>query len=400
MTKKEKILRELSTALSYILVATLAVVITLALTTGTSGVYIPNSDSKLQQLMDVLKEYYIDIDDVDMEALEDAAADAMVNALGDRWSYYISAKDFADLQEQSTNSYVGIGVTVQVREDESGFDITQVEPGGSAQAAGIRPGDILMGADGVSFVGKDISTCREIIRGKAGTKVTVDVLRDGETISFELTRQIIRVQVASGVMLPGNIGLVSIKNFNENCASESIAAIESLLDAGATSLIFDVRNNPGGYKHELVELLDYLLPKGKLFISRDYTGKENTDWSDAKCLDMPMTVLVNGNSYSAAEFFAAALKEYEWATVVGDPTCGKGNFQYTFQLPDGSGVGLSVGKYFTPKGVSLADQNGLVPDEKVEIDEQLAAEIYAGLVAPLDDPQIQAAIKVLTEDAK
>lgn len=400
MTKKEKILRELSTALSYILVATLAVVITLALTTGTSGGFVPQGDSKLEQLEALLKEYYIDIDDVDMEELKDAAADAMVNALGDRWSYYISAKDFADLQEQSTNSYVGIGVTVQVREDENGFDITQVEPGGSAQAAGIRPGDVLMGANGISFAGKDISVCREIIRGKAGTKVTVEVLRDGEKLSFELTRQVIRVQVASGQMLPDNIGLVAIKNFNEHCASESIAAIEALLEAGATSLIFDVRNNPGGYKGELVELLDYLLPKGKLFISRDYAGKENTDWSDEKCLQMPMTVLVNGNSYSAAEFFAAALEEYGWATVVGDPTCGKGNFQYTFQLPDGSGVGLSVGKYFTPNGISLADQGGLIPKELVEIDEQLAAEIYAGLVEPLDDPQIQAAIKVLTEGAK
>ena len=307
MTKKEKILRELSTALSYILVAALAAVITLALTTGTSGGFIPNDDSKLDQLMDLLQEYYIDIDDVDMEALKDAAADAMVNALGDRWSYYISAKDFADIQEQSSNSYVGIGVTVQVREDKNGFDITQVEPGGSAQAAGIRPGDVLIGANGVSFAGKDITVCREVIRGKAGTEVTVDILRDGESISFKLTRQIVRVQVASGQMLPGKIGLVSIKNFNDNCAAESKLAIDALLKQGATSLIFDVRNNPGGYKHELVELLDYLLPKGKLFISRDYTGKENIDWSDDKCLEMPMTVLVNGNSYSAAEFFAAAL---------------------------------------------------------------------------------------------
>lgn len=404
MTKKEKILRELSTALSYILVATLSVVITLALTTGTSGGYVYNGNDKLEQLKTLLEQYYIDIDKVDMEALEkaveDAAADAMVNGLGDRWSYYIPAEDFADMQEQSTNSYVGIGVTVQVREDENGFDITQVEPGGSAQAAGIRPGDILVGAEGISFVGKDITSCRDVIRGQAGTKVTVEVLRNGEKISFELTRQVIRVQVASSQMLPGNIGLVTIKNFNEHCAEESIVAIEALLGQGATSLIFDVRNNPGGYKHELVELLDYLLPAGKLFISRDYRGVEDTDWSDAKCLEMPMAVLVNGNSYSAAEFFAAALEEYNWATVVGDPTCGKGNFQYTFQLPDGSGVGLSVGKYFTPKGVSLADVGGLVPKELVEIDEQLAAEIYAGLVQPLDDPQIQAAIKVLTEGTK
>lgn len=400
MTKKEKIFREISTALSYILVAALAAVITLALTTGTSGGFIPDGDSKLEQLMSVLKEYYIDIDDVDLGDLEDAAADAMVNALGDRWSYYFSAEEYAALEEQNNNSYVGIGITVTVREDQIGFDITQIEPGGSAKEAGILPGDILIGAEGQSFAGKDIDICSQIIRGKEGTSVTVNVLRDGEELSFTLTRKLILVEVASGQMLPGNIGLITIKNFNANCYAHSRAAIEKLIAEGATSLIFDVRNNPGGYKDEMVDLLDYLLPKGKLFISRDYTGREDTDWSDDSCLEMPMTVLVNENSYSAAEFFAAALEEYEWATVVGAPTCGKGNFQVTLRLPDGSGVGLSIGKYYTPNGISLAEAGGLKPTNLVEIDDQLMAEIYAGLVAPADDPQIQAAVKVLTEGAK
>jgi carboxyl-terminal processing protease len=193
---------------------------------------------------------------------------------------------------------------------------------------------------------------------------------------------------------------VSINNFNDRCAQETKAAIESLIEQGATSLIFDLRNNPGGYKHELVNILDYLLPEGDLFHSVDYSGKKETDTSDAKCLQMPMAVLINKNSYSAAEFFAAALEEYNWATVVGDPTSGKGNFQYTFDLPDGSGVGLSVGKYYTPNGVSLAEQGGLVPEVLVEISDELAAKIYADLVPPAEDPQIQAAVKVLTEGAK
>ena len=115
---------------------------------------------------------------------------------------------------------------------------------------------------------------------------------------------------------------------------------------------------------------------------------------------MPMAVLINGNSYSAAEFFAAALNEYDWATIVGDPTSGKGNFQYTFELPDGSGVGLSVGKYYTPHGVSLADQGGLQPEVLVEVSDELAAKIYADLVPYEEDPQIQAAVKALTEGTK
>ena len=400
MTKKEKIIRELSIALSYILVAVAAAVITLAVTAGHGSTIVFPGTSKLEELQKLLETYYIDIDKVEMTKVEDAAANAMVEALGDRWSYYVTKEEYAQLMEQNANSYVGIGITITAREDKQGFDITKVEPGGSAQAGGILPGDILIGAEGERFINVDSSVCSGIIRGKEGTKVTVNVIRDGEELSFELTRQTIKTKVAEGKMLPGNIGLVSIKNFNDRCAEESIAAIESLIEQGATAFIFDVRNNPGGYKHELVKLLDYLLPEGKLFVSKDYTGKESTDWSDDKCLRMPMAVLINGNSYSAAEFFAAALEEYEWATVVGDPTTGKGNFQVTFQLSDGSGVGLSIGKYFTPKGVSLADAGGLVPKVLVEISEELEAKIYSDLVPPEEDPQIQAAVNALAEGTK
>ena len=403
MTKKEKIIKELSTALSYILVAAVAVVITLAMVSGTQNgpaLSLPEGTGKLDYLKALLEAYYIDIDDVDMEKLEDAAAGAMVDALGDRWSYYVSAEEFADVKEQSANSYVGIGVTVQVREDGQGFDVTQVEPGGSAHAGGIQPGDVLIGAEGTSFIDADINEASKIIKGKAGTEVTITIIRNGQEMFFTLIRQVIQTQVAKGEMLPGNIGLVTINNFNDRCYQESKAAIDALIKQGATSLIFDVRNNPGGYKHELVALLDYLLPKGDLFHSVDYSGQRDTDTSDAKCLRMPMAVLVNGNSYSAAEFFAAAMDEYDWATIVGEPTTGKGNFQYTFELPDGSGVGLSVGKYYTPNGVSLADQGGLVPEVLVEVSDELAAKIYADLVPYEEDPQIQAAVKALTEGTK
>ena len=144
-----------------------------------------------------------------------------------------------------------------------------------------------------------------------------------------------------------------------------------------------------------MKLLDYLLPKGTLFRSLYYTGEETVDTSDEKCLPLPMAVLVNGDSYSAAEFFAAALSEYGWAVVVGEPTYGKGYFQEYYELSDGSGVGLSVGKYFTPNGVSLAEAGGLIPEILVEVDDEMEAKIYSGLVEPMEDPQILAAIEAL-----
>ena len=156
-----------------------------------------------------------------------------------------------------------------------------------------------------------------------------------------------------------------------------------------------MRFNPGGYKDELVKLLDYLLPEGDLFRSQLYTGEEAVDTSDAKCLEMPMAVLVNGDSYSAAEFFAAALDEYDWAVLVGEPTVGKGYFQSTFDLGDGSAVALSVGKYFTPNGRCLEDEGGLTPEVTVEVDQETASKIYAGVLEPTEDPQIQAALEAL-----
>ena len=173
--------------------------------------------------------------------------------------------------------------------------------------------------------------------------------------------------------------------------------IEDLKTQGARALIFDVRYNPGGYKRELVKLLDYLLPEGLLFHSEYYDGSSSKDWSNKACLDMPMAVLMNGSSYSAAEFFAAALSEYDWAVTVGSQTSGKGYFQTGIQLSDGSAVNLSVGKYYTPKGVSLAEVGGLIPQIPVDVDNKTAAAIYAGTIDPMEDPQILAAMEALKE---
>ena len=157
-----------------------------------------------------------------------------------------------------------------------------------------------------------------------------------------------------------------------------------------------MRFNGGGSASQMVGVLDYLLPEGPLFRTEDYEGEVTVETSDEKCLDIPMAVLVNGESYSAAEFFAAALSEYEAAVVVGEQTTGKGYFQYTYVLPDGSAVALSAGKYFTPNGVSLA-QKGIMPDVMVPVDAETTNAIYAGTLKPEDDPQIQAAVKALAE---
>ena len=379
--------------LSYILVAALSAGLALYVTLPRANTYVPVGSTKLEQLENLLLEKFIG--ETDKTVMEDAAAGAMIAALGDRWSYYISAKDYAAHMEQMNNAYVGIGVTISVLE-EGGFEITIVNEGGPAQEAGLQVGDVIVAVDGTSVLEMDTSACRDLVRGKENTVVKITVRRAGEEKTFDVTRKTVQTAVATGTMLPGYIGLVKIVNFDARCCDETLAAIRQLLSEGATSIIFDVRNNPGGYKSELVKLLDYLLPEGVLFRSEDYLGNKSEDKSDAACLDIPMAVLVNGNSYSAAEFFVAALSEYEAAVVVGEKTTGKGYFQNTFVLSDGSAVAVSTGKYCTPNGVSL-EGVGITPDKVVEVDEETAAKIYSGLVDPMEDPQILAAIAALSE---
>lgn len=375
---------------SYILVAVLATVMTLGL------VYLDGDlkPTKLEQLEGLIEERFIG--EFESENLEDAAAAAMVSATGDRWSYYISASAYDAYTEQMANAYVGVGIAILQQEGNVGFLILDVTPGGPAEEAGLQAEDLIIQVADTDVREMTAEEVRDLVRGKVGTFVDMTVLRKGEVRTFSVERRKVKTPVATWEMLQHDVGLVTIENFDDRCAEETIQAIETLLDNGAKGLIFDVRNNPGGYAHELVKVLDYLLPEGELFRAVYYDGKEDVDYSDEDYLDIPMVVLVNGGSYSAAEFFAVALQEYEAGTVVGQQTCGKGYFQTTIRLNDGSAVALSVGKYYTPGGRNLADV-GVTPDLWIETDEETESGIYYGTVSAEEDPYIQAAVKLLKD---
>ena len=373
--------------MGYILVAVASSTLTIGVLAMTGRL----ETSKLDQVQAMIEERFIG--EADPTALEDAAAAAMVAATGDRWSGYIPAAEYQDYLDRMKNSYVGVGMTIRTLEE--GFEVIQVEPTGPAAEAGVQPGDMVVAVFGQRVAGMSASDVSAMVKGEAGTTVDMTFERGEEELTFTIERREIQTIVAEGRMLEDGVGLVTINNFDSRCADETIAAIEELLDQGAQKLIFDVRGNPGGYADELVKVLDYLLPEGPLFRSEYYTGKVKVDESDAKCLDMPMAVLMNGDSYSAAEFFAAALEEYEAAITVGQPTTGKGYFQVTTRLKDGSALRLSVGKYTTPNGVSLAEVGGLVPNIQVDVDDETYADIMAGILEPENDPQIQAALEAL-----
>lgn len=370
---------------SYLLVAVLTATVTFGLCHSRSG-------GKLTGLQALLERCYIG--ELDEKAVEDAAAEAMVDALGDRWSHYQTAEEYALYQDAMSNSYVGVGITIAVREDGQGVDILEITPDGPAQTAGVLAGDRLVAVDGTDILGMSTTEVGTLVKGKEGTTVTLTLIRQEKELELTVERKRINSVVATGKMLPDGMGLVTITNFDDRCAEETIAVIEDLLSQGAEALIFDVRNNPGGYKREMVKLLDYLLPEGPLFRTVDYRGKEQVDTSDADCLEIPMAVIVNLHSYSASEFFAAALREYDAATVVGEKTYGKGYFQNTFALKDGSAVTLSIGKYYTPNGENLAGV-GLTPDVEVPLTEKETAALVSGTLPTEQDPQIQGAINAI-----
>lgn len=380
----KKVLR----VLSYLLVAALSSGATLGY------VYTQAESSKLWDLETLILTRFAG--DADQTTVEDAAAYAMVDAIGDRWSYYIPAADYDAFEENSNNAYVGIGVTVTALEDGTGFAVSNVVADGPADQAGMQAGDVIVQVDGQSVEGLSVTELSGMIKGEENTSVTITVLRNGEGISLYVTRKKLNTTVAEGKLLNEHVGLVTISNFDERCYDETVAAIERVLNQGADMLLFDVRNNPGGYADELCKVLDYLLPEGNLMRMVGTDGSEELKTSDASCVKVPMAVLINENSYSAAELFAADLWEYGAAKTFGTQTSGKGFYQSVFQFDDGSAVGLSIGRYYTSKDNNL-EGVGLTPDEVVKLDEESETLLYNGMLEPENDAQLQAALAYLMD---
>lgn len=315
------------------------------------------------------------IGDVEGDSLYEAACNAMVRTLNDKWSYYMTPEQYEAYKLSSANEYAGIGVTIQVNDDGE-IVIMSVQNGTPAATAGLAAGDVIINVAGEDVSGESVEDVGTLIRSKLNKDFEMTVLSDGDEKTVTINCEIIYKSPVSNKLIDGSIGYIKIENFEAGASEETIAAIEYLIDIGAKSFIFDVRNNPGGLVSEMCEILDYILPDGDLFISIDKDGNENITKSDKVCLKYDMVVLVNSNSYSAAEFFAAALQEYNWATVMGEQTTGKSRSQITIELSDGSAVHISTKEYLTPKRVDLAEVGGITPDvtvvnESSSVDSQL-----------------------------
>lgn len=348
---------------------------------------------KLDEIRSLVDAYYVG--EYDEDELLDMLGVGFMSGINDKWSYYTSAENLEELYEDKTGSYAGIGVTVTLDSATGLLQVMEVYEDSPAAEAGIRRFDMLYTVEGESVAALGLDATVSKVRGEIGTTVNLEILRDGVVIAMTVERRTVEKTSVYAELIDGEIGFLRVSEFTVAAASQFSEKVATLQNIGAQCFIIDVRNNVGGRLNTLIKMLDELMPEGVVFIERDKAGNENRVAVDANYCDLPVVVLVNEYSYSAAEYFAAVMQEQGRAYVIGTPTTGKGEAQQTFQLSDGSAVTFSVLKYYTPNGVSIGDQGGIVPNMNVEITyDQIAA---IGTVDYREDPQIMAAVGYMQE---
>lgn len=347
---------------------------------------------KMDVIEDFLDRYYVD--DLDKDMLDEGMFAGMVAGAGDRYTYYMT-KDYLEKYLQNTGGHFeGIGVTVYQSED-GGVVVYSLMEGYPAQKAGVLAGDIIKKIDGEDVTSLTLNDVAEKMRGPVGSTVKIDVFRpsNGATQTFTLKREDVIMKSVESRMLDKEKGYIRISGFKENTYDQFMAALKELQGQGMKGLVLDLRNNPGGLVRSVYLIGDELLPKGLMVYTEDKEGKREELICDDKYLDIPTVVLVNGNSASASEIFAGAAKDMGAATLVGTQTFGKGLVQRLFTLPDGSGLNITIQKYFTPNGTSIHG-TGITPDKVVELPEgyEDAKEIPVA-----EDTQLKEGISVLDE---
>lgn len=351
-----------------------------------------SNTAKIRQIEEMLDTYYVE--DYDKELAEELMYTGLVAGVGDPYTYYLSADSLAEQVEKNSGHFVGIGVEIYAG-DDGYIVVSSVTPGGPAEAAGILAEDKITEVDGESIIGKTAADVSALVKGEEGTDVTLTIFREstGEVLEKTVTRQDIQVQTVSWRMMDDNIGYISITNFRENTYNQFKEALDTLEAEGMEKLVLDLRNNTGGLVKSAHEIGEELLPEGIMVYTMDKEGNREDTLCDDVYNDVPMVVLVNGNSASAAEILAGAIQDTGRGELIGTTTFGKGLVQRLFTLPDGSGLNVTIQKYYTPNGTSIHGV-GITPDYEVELPEEYAQQTIIPAEA---DTQLQKAVEVLSE---
>ena len=354
-------------------------------------------DKKLQAIEAVLKNYYVG--DIDEQKLEEGIYKGFVAGVGDAYTNYYTSDEYASFKEKSSGVYAGIGIQMTLQTYDNSVEVTEVFEGSPAEKAGIKPKDRIIKAAGKRITGDEFNILPTLVKGTPGTTVDITIYRPEEDKYYDLTIE--RASVASPTvyfrMLNEEIGYIQITQFEAVTYDQFKIALDKLNKESAKGLVLDLRNNPGGLLNSVEQIADELIPQGVIVSTKDKQGKGSEYLADDKYINIPMVVLINGNSASASEVLAGALKDYNRAELIGTTTFGKGVVQTIVPLTDGSAIKLTTSQYFTPSGVCIQGI-GIAPDYEVKLSTE---KILKGReLTDAEDDQLQAAIKVVTGKIK
>ena len=389
---------------------------------GTEQIDMEQVNQKIETLQQLVDRYFLFEDDIDKEQMEAGIYKGLLSGLEDPYTVYYTQEEYETLTEETEGVYCGIGVLVSQNISSGLITALRVFQGSPAEEAGMKKGDILykVGEALASDFELDVLVQQEI-RGAENTYVDITVLRDGEEVKLHIQRRIVEVTTVESKMLENNIGYILVTQFELVTGDQFKDAINSLEEQGMERLIIDLRDNPGGVLDAVVEMAAYILPedklKGTIVATSDKNGRGDRYFSkggeicfesdtgqrdprypkkDGHELNIPMVVLINGNSASASEVFAGAVRDYGYAKLVGTTSFGKGIVQSLVQLEDGSAAKMTVSHYYTPGGVDL-HKKGLEPD--VEVEQEIPEDLKGAFEIPLErDNQVLRAIEVLMEE--
>lgn len=349
-------------------------------------------EEKTSVLQNIIDRYFLF--DEDMTKVEDGIYAGMMNGLGDPYTVYYTKEEYKALNEDTEGKYSGIGAVVSQNPNTKIITIVKIFDNSPANDAGLQVGDIIYKIDGEEVAGTDMDILvKTKIRGEEGTSFKMTVLRGDERkeVELDLTRRSIEVETVAGKMLDNNIGYIAVSQFDAVTSEQFKSNIESLQSQGMTKLIVDLRGNPGGLLDQVVDMLDYILPEGLVLYTEDKYGEREEYYSDGSHeLKIPMVVLVNENSASASEVFTATFRDFEWGTVVGKTTFGKGIVQNVLPLGDGTAVKITTQHYYPPSGYDL-HKVGIKPDLEVDLNE-------GAKIGTDSDNQLSAAIDILKNE--
>lgn len=383
-----------------IMLMVLVAFITFLVTTIGMNEYFNNKNSKgstdtivseINNFRRIIDKYYLG--EVDEEKLKEGAIKGYIEGLEDPYTEYISKEDMQDYLEDTMGNFVGIGIYMVKDTQTNKIMVLSPIKNSPAEKAGIQPGDYIIKINDVEYTGEQMTEASNKIKGEEGSTVKLEILRENETLTYEIKRENIKVNPVEGKVLENNIGYIAFSSFDQETAEDFKNKYEELSKQGIKSLIVDLRNNGGGIVSVALEIADYFTPKDSVLLYEvDKNNNEEIEKSkNDPIINMPVIILTNENTASSSEILAGALQDLGIAKTVGTKTYGKGVIQEVLSLPDGSGIKITSEKYLTPNKREI-NKVGIQPDIEVELPETVTNILN---VEEKDDTQLQKAIEML-----